>query len=114
MRFQVCFPPSVACFDPYILNCISLSLDAAATDDDRKINIYPVPAQDYVNINLKLSGNIDVRIMDLLGKEVYQQTFYPTGNLTKKVFVGNLGEGMYLINITTIQQNYTRKFSVKR
>ena len=114
MQFQVCFPPSVECFDPHILNCMTLSVEDAATDDEKMISIYPIPAQDYVNINLQLNGNIDVRIMDLLGKEVYQQTFYPTGNLTGKVFVGDLGEGMYLINITTNQQNYTRKLILKR
>ena len=114
MYFQICFPPSLECFDPYITDCLSTSVEDLTLDDEKTINIYPVPAQDFVNIQVKISGAIQVRIINLYGTEVYQQTFYSNGNLSEKVFIGDLYEGMYLVNITTDQQNYTRKITIKR
>jgi hypothetical protein len=114
MHYQVCFPPSVECFDTHIINCITSSVEGLTPDNERTINIYPVPAKDFVTVDLKISGTVRIEILNMFGAEVYNKAFYSAGNFSGTIFVGDLHEGMYLVNITTNQKNFTRKLSIER
>lgn len=66
------------------------------------ISIYPNPASDYVNLELKdvKEGAAVVKIYDLLGKQVYNETYKATAHSTKAISTSGLNKGVYEINVT--------------
>jgi len=114
MQFQICYPPSVECFDPYILHCLYTSIEDEPAANRQKVDIYPVPAYDHVNIRLNMAGNIYISIYDLIGSEVFRQTVQSSGEVNIPVPVRNLPEGMYIVTIRSEQEIISRKLSVKK
>jgi hypothetical protein len=112
MQFQICYPPSVECFDPYILHCLTTSVEDKTNEEP--VHIFPVPAQNEVNIQLNMNAVAEVRIINLVGVEVFRQNVEVSGSFTLPVFIGDLPGGMYLINIATGTEIFTRKLTVNR
>ncbi len=62
------------------------------------MNIYPNPASSILNITTQgLDGNYDVKMTDVLGKVVYNETV--TGS-SRKVDVSDFKNGVYLVTVT--------------
>ena len=77
-------------------------------------SIKPNPAQDKVFINLKDDSNLypaQYRITDLQGKELIPFTVLQTG---KPIDVSRLTNGIYLIQVQTNGQVYTRKLLIQK
>ena len=72
--------------------CLSLSTDDLLIN---KIDIYPNPVYDFVNLNTNLKI-IKVEIYDVLGKKL---DFIKLDN--KKIDMSNFNSGVYIINIKT-------------
>ena len=72
--------------------CLSLSTDDLLIN---KIDIYPNPVYDFVNLNTNLKI-IKVEIYDVLGKKL---DFIKLDN--KKIDISNFNSGVYIINIKT-------------
>jgi len=67
-------------------------------DEEISMSIYPNPASSVLNISAQgLDGNYDVRVTDVLGKVVYNETVV---GATKKVDVSDFKNGVYLVTIT--------------
>lgn len=113
LSFNVCFPPSVECFDPIVGNCMTSALGDELSEQE-KVNIYPNPARDYANVELNLVGNTKIEIMNLLGSVVYQQEVQLAGETNIAVFVGELPDGMYLLSVNNDLQYFTRKFTIQK
>ncbi len=114
MQFQICYPPSVECFDPYILHCLTTSMENNTTENEVPVEIFPVPARDQVNIRLNLNTPAEIRIVDLIGVEVFRQSVESAGGFTLPIFIGDLPEGMYLITVIAADETFTRKLTVNR
>ncbi|MCB0395426.1 MAG: T9SS type A sorting domain-containing protein [Flavobacteriales bacterium] len=69
------------------------------------ISVYPNPATDLVHIELPSSGPCEVNIVDVAGKNVFQQSSV-TGT-SMKVFMGDLSNGVYIVKV-----QYGQKLSV--
>lgn len=69
-----------------------------------EVNIYPVPARDYLNIT-GINGNFRIIISDVTGRMVKSEW------LTENAFdVSSLKEGLYFITISTEKERITKKF----
>jgi hypothetical protein len=115
LHFNVCFPPSVECFDAVVAGCTP----SAIGDDvevDRLVKIYPNPANNYTNIELDLDGEAKIEIINLLGSVVYQRQVQSISGETNVVplFVGNLPDGLYLLSVKTDIGHITKKLTIKR
>jgi hypothetical protein len=76
-----------------------------------KLEVYPNPANNEVNIKTDLSGkSYQVGIYDIVGKEVYSSTA-TAGNHT--VDVSNLSTGLYTVKITTEKGQTARKLVIE-
>ncbi len=78
--------------------------------------IYPNPASDNVNIDIRLekSGNVSVEVLDMLGKVVYAEelgTMFP-GQHKLNIGVGNFENGMYFVKVNVNKQSVTHKLLV--
>lgn len=106
-------------------NCASTStpftftptaLDAAITPSGSIMNIYPNPAQDYVEVSiLNLEESKTITILDILGKTIQEVKITPTGNKSLYLIHTNqLPSGNYLLGIQGESQHTFQMFSILR
>jgi len=77
------------------------------------LNIYPSPANDFLNfdLNLKSAEKINVTVTDMMGKAVLSQNLGTlTGQQTLRSDVSQLAAGVYNIRIQTGSETIQRKF----
>jgi hypothetical protein len=83
-----------------------------------KLNIYPNPATDYINIGFSLNVNsgLTINIYDLKGKLVKTQNIYnkPSGYHTEKLNCGELSKGSYIIQLVHGNEYKSGKFLIVR
>jgi hypothetical protein len=83
-----------------------------------KLNLFPNPAADQVNVNLVLDKNatIDVRIYDLSGKELLAMPSFAAeaGQNTINLPTQTLRNGIYSVAITTPEGRSTSRLVVNR
>lgn len=83
-----------------------------------KLNIYPNPATDYINIGFSLNVNsgLTINIYDLKGKLVKTQNIYnkPSGYHTEKLNCSELSKGSYIIQLVHGNEYKSGKFLIVR
>jgi Secretion system C-terminal sorting domain len=62
------------------------------------VEIFPVPANDYIYLKNLPEGNLHYRIVDLSGSVVLENTFL-NSSLLEKINVKNLFKGVYFVEI---------------
>ena len=87
-----------------------LALDNNLTLD--QLMVYPNPATGPVNISFDLAeqGDVNVRIFDLKGTEVFSEDLDNfQGKYSTQVDLGNQSEGIFFLNVVQNGKSYTRK-----
>ena len=74
------------------------------------ISVYPNPSNGNVNIELEIEGKVEVKVFDQIGKLLYFNTISSDDKGGLDVFLSNLNEGMYFINLIGDEKNVTSKF----
>ncbi len=99
--------PKIGETDTYCMNILIVdnTQNIATIDNDISVNIYPNPANDYINIDYTLcqSSNIDISLFDAKGikhKEIISD-FREKGENYQTLFVGDLASGIYFIKCIT-------------
>ena len=65
-------------------------------------NIYPNPAKDYLKVILKDNSKVkDIFFVDLSGKILQPINVYQLNSRELDVYVSNLDNGIYLLNVNT-------------
>jgi hypothetical protein len=83
------------------------------TIETTQLAIYPNPAKGKININW--NGNVrsaEVNITDITGKNVYH-SIMNVNSTTSQVNISALQQGVYIINVTTENNNYKQKLIVE-
>ncbi|MFC2131691.1 T9SS type A sorting domain-containing protein, partial [Bacteroidota bacterium] len=101
------FTPDYICF----LDGSSIISDVY--ENIEKIKIYPNPADDKIVISGIKEGNISVKIIDILGNEIYSEELLIT-NDQLLINTKEFPEGIYLMQIMTYRDIITRKFLILR
>jgi len=80
------------------------------------LSIYPVPAVDVINIQLKASirSNAIVSVIDLLGKAKIEREVQISNGFISNFQLGNLPDGIYLLRIEANGATYTSKLIRKQ
>jgi len=79
------------------------------------INVFPNPANDYLNVDFTLNkiSDVTVSLVDMTGKTVYNNTLTSlNGNQGLVINTMNLANGMYTLSLRTAEGNVTRKVSI--
>lgn len=93
--------------DPNITWCISVSVD----QQQQEFNIYPNPANDYINISSNERGKVFAAITDITGCMVFSGTI----SLQNAVLdLSNLPAGIFLLHITGNNRSFTQRLVVCR
>ena len=77
-------------------SCTSLSLQS---QEETAIKLYPNPASAYIYIDQ--ADNVTVRLLDITGKLVLETNNYQNN---EEIFIGNLENGIYFINVETSEK----------
>ncbi len=80
------------------------------------INVYPVPASNYINIDITLNdaSNLILNVRDISGKLIVSRTVKGTGEISEIISVENMLEGVYFLEITNDIESTTERFMVIR
>lgn len=73
-------------------------------------SVYPNPANDYVNVNLKYNNDAVIRIYNIMGQAI--KTLY-TNKINNNIKIGDLSAGMYIINVEQNGQRFSTKLSIR-
>lgn len=90
-----------------VLDTSSVGIDLA---DESGLNIFPNPANQYLNVGFPFREEKDlkIKVMDILGKEINVPVVIDPQTL--RFDVAGLNKGIYFIHITEAEKNYTIKF----
>ena len=77
-------------------SCTSLSLQS---QEETAIKLYPNPASTYIYIDQ--ADNATLRLLDITGKLVLETNNYQNN---EAIFIGNLENGIYFINVETSEK----------
>jgi hypothetical protein len=86
------------------------------TNRNMEINVFPVPARDFINLNINLENptTASVEIYNLLGSKVYQEELgrLNAGSQSKAINVNDLNEGIYLMRVSSPNYSLTSKIKI--
>ena len=84
-------------------------------DEANKVNVYPNPATEVVNMELDLVENLNnavVRIVDLNARNVMEVVYEDLSSQTLTYSVANLAAGTYFLKIQSDKGYITKKFTI--
>lgn len=76
-----------------------------------EFNVFPMPANDELNLSWNFGSDVQAVVFDLSGKTVISQQFNALS--TAKMDVSDLNEGIYFIQLSHDDINITKKIIVK-
>lgn len=86
-------------------------------DNSLKVNVYPNPAKNkiVVDYNTAFNGDVNISIVDLSGRTVYNQTVanQVAGNNKVELNVNNMNAGVYQVVISSNSSSVTKKLVIK-
>jgi len=89
--------------------CLNVNVEErtlASTD----IKLYPNPSDGLVTISIGVRGQSTIRVIDLTGKMVFQQT---TFNMIEQLDLKNLSAGMYVLEVEQNGLSASQKLNIK-
>jgi hypothetical protein len=89
----------------------------SAKDLSDNISVYPNPVTDgnlVVQYNLTSSQDINVKVYDLSGKEVYTTGFAKAQNGNRKLDLSGLSNGMYMVTFSTEDGFASKKIMLRK
>lgn len=97
LRYIVYVNDAVVDSVDYIINTTSLSTPSISKQEDISLSVYPNPVSSWMTVSTQgLSSGFDVKITDVLGKVVFNES---VSGATKKLDVSDYKNGVYLVTI---------------
>lgn len=73
------------------------------------ISVYPNPSNGVVDVKLEIEGKAEVKVYNQIGKLLYNNVVFNDNNNGLDVFLSNLDEGVYFVNVIGDEKNITTK-----
>ena len=73
------------------------------------VNLYPNPNSGIFTFEVGAPANYKVKIINLIGQEIYNQTL----NETQDIYLDNIQNGIYYVNISTDKGSAMKKIIVR-
>lgn len=81
---------------------------------ENMVLIYPNPASDIITIEFPETLNISgFEITNMLGQTIYSEVFSLKGNTKKQIDVSGFAEGIYLLEMQTVNGNMNKKIIIQ-
>lgn len=98
-----------------VYNISNVASNVLLPHENQKIHIFPNPAEDNftIMISRKSHQHLAIKIVDLLGKPVYEEALGFTDMVSRDINVRNLSSGIYFLKIQSGEENYTGKLVIE-
>ena len=96
---------------------IEIISNLAERTENMTLNFYPVPANDYINLDMNSPSDMEtqIKIVDMLGNTVFEKSMvFHTGYNHFELELGNLPKGVYFILFPERQGFKSARFIVKK
>ena len=103
-------------YEHYTLGGVRLANDSQSNSQLTNISVYPNPSKGEFNINFNLESRQDIylTITNYLGEVVFTEELKnQEGQYSKTIDLGNKANGIYMLNITTNNQNINQKIVIQ-
>ncbi|MFH1121708.1 MAG: T9SS type A sorting domain-containing protein [Bacteroidota bacterium] len=100
--------------DTWNFRCVALGIDEPVYRNGMRV--YPSPAVDFVNIQLKsgFSGKAIITLFDILGKARIEREVQVSNGLIKEFQLGSMTNGIYMLRIEAEGLSVTGKVIIKK
>lgn len=80
------------------------------------VNVYPNPSTGIVTLDISLEAvqDISIRLVNLLGREVYTRNLENAGNLKLQMDLSHLSQGIYILSVRTDERIMTKELVLTR
>ena len=100
------------------LICICLICNNILTIEEQyfEYKVYPNPSNRIINVELDIfnSSDLQLSILNYLGKVIFTEELKDQeGHYDKTIDLGNKANGIYMLNITTNNQNINQKIVIQ-
>lgn len=82
----------------------------------QSIQVYPNPNSGHFHVSFESRSKkqVDIQVIDLVGKIVYQKKITPLNDKhTEEIKLNNYAKGVYVLNVTADGKSYTTKLIIK-
>ena len=76
---------------------------------EEQINIYPKPTTGSFELKLNHNGNVNVKLVNMLGATIYEENISASGEFTKKLDLYGFENGIYFIAIQAGDKTRVKK-----
>ncbi len=98
-NYQVCLTTRNECGADTVCDMLYLTTVSVSESGDGLFKVFPNPARDAVYMKTLLTGQVDIRLVDLSGKVVLQQYFDLKPGETLKLSLAGVNPGLYIVRI---------------
>jgi len=93
--------------------CVEVMLSNATKDvkNIASMNVYPNPNQGQFTLEtqLKSTDNVQIQVLDIMGREVYNTTVKNVTEVKQEINVNHLNAGLYIVKVTTSEGTTEQK-----
>jgi len=76
--------------------------------------VWPNPSNGQINVQLSAGKRINLRLLDMSGREVFHRIYNNAGNtFTKNVILGHLKKGIYLLQVNSENKSGVKRIVIK-
>lgn len=100
----------------YGQDCESTYLNTDKISIKNALNVFPNPATDLLNVELKTNTSIAVKIelYNVTGTLVYSSKAEAMGNISHQINTGTLSNGTYILKVSTDSETESRKIVISK
>jgi len=98
-----------------LAHTILLATSIRSTTDQGTLHMYPLPFTDQLNIAFRdpVAGPLQLTLLDLAGRTVWSGSQAPTGNRLQVGGLGEMAEGLYVLQLTDQQGTVLTRSVIK-
>ena len=98
-----------------LAHTILLATGIRSTTDQGTLHMYPLPFTDQLNIAFRdpVAGPLQLTLLDLAGRTVWSGSQAPTGNRLQVGGLGEMAEGLYVLQLTDQQGTVLTRSVIK-
>ncbi len=86
---------------------------ATPDNDFANFNVFPNPSSGKLNIQLATTDQVEVNLLDLRGRKIYQEKFSNTQTVfNQEINLGNLSSGLYILNVESEGKKATKEILI--
>jgi len=97
--------------------CEEHYLDPNNGVDEKDFNLFkvwPNPSNGQINLSLSAGKTINIRLMDLSGREVFNRTYNnQKDQFTRSIILGNLKKGVYLLQVSSDDKQAVKRIVIE-